>query len=60
MNQHTKSNVRLLASIHAAAVRYTRHLIEARRRRVEEGREFYRKLDEYRRAHNMPLIDPDD
>jgi hypothetical protein len=60
MNQRTRSNVRLLTSIHAAATRYVRRLIEARRQRVEKEQEFNRKLDEYRRAHNIPLIDPDD
>ncbi len=35
-------------------------LIAARKRRLEHERELYRKLNEYRRTHDLPLVDPDD
>jgi hypothetical protein len=37
-----------------------RRLIEARRRRIAHEREFYRNLDAYCRAHDVPCVCEDD
>ena len=34
--------------------------IAARKRRHQHDREFYRELNEYRRTHDLPLVDPED
>lgn len=39
---------------------WLRRLIEARRRRIEHEREFYRKLKAYSRANNVSPICEDD
>ena len=49
-----------LAKGKALLVRYVRGLIEARRRRIEHEREFYRNLKAYCRANNLPPICEDD
>ena len=37
-----------------------RRLVEARRRRIAHEREFYRNLDAYCRAHDVPCVCEDD
>jgi hypothetical protein len=41
-------------------VAWLRQLIAARERRLDYERKFYRELNDYRRAHNLPLFNPDD
>lgn len=65
MNEHPRSAAwsgtgGLFTGLRAMLANYIRRRIELRRRRLEEEREFYHDLDEYRRAHNMPLVDPND
>jgi hypothetical protein len=39
---------------------YIRRLVEARRRRIEQDREFYQKLKAYCRANNLSSVCEDD
>jgi len=44
----------------ALVVRYIRRCLEARQRRLEHDREFYRNLNDFCRANNMSPICEDD
>ena len=50
----------VIRKIGARVAGYVRHLIAARKRRLEYEREFYRKLNAYCRANNVSPICEDD
>jgi hypothetical protein len=64
MNLHFKTTVARLANIHSTGklqlASYIRGRIDARRRRIEHEREFYRKLGAYCRANNLSCVCEDD
>ena len=54
------SIMKTLARSKALLARYVRSLLEARRRRIEHEREFYRNLKAYCRVNNLSPICEDD
>ena len=57
MVKHAASTI---AKITTPLAVWGRRLIGARKRRHKHQREIYRDLDEYRRTHDLPLVDPED
>lgn len=60
LTAHVKRAASSLVNIRAQLLVSGRRLIDARQRRHEHERKFYRELNDYRRSHDLPLVDPED
>lgn len=60
LTAHVRRAASSIEKVRARLAVSLRRLVAARKRRHEQERAFYRELNNYRRAHDLPLVDPED